>query len=133
MDEVLNHGGKVLGSHPELEIKSIMPSPAPPDPSDQWSITCECFKSSETNPVRALECTPPLQSNVEPERQKSWPLGVHSNQIPHESPQLSRGNLKISASLQFPNHGLQFPLVFVLELALIASQAPSGSPGSILC
>lgn len=29
MDEVLSHGGRVLGSHPELEIKPIMPSPAP--------------------------------------------------------------------------------------------------------
>lgn len=80
MDEVLSDGGKALGSHPELEIKPIMPSPAPPDLSDQWNFTFECFKSSETNPIRAQECTPPLQSNVEQERQKSWPLGVHSNQ-----------------------------------------------------
>lgn len=133
MDEVLSLGGKVLGSHPELEIKPIMLSPAPPDLSDQWNFTFECFKSSETNPIRAVECTPPLQSNVEQERQKSWLLSVHSNQISHESPQLNTGNLKFSASLQFPNHRLQFPSVFMLELPLIASQASSRSPGSIFC
>lgn len=98
MDEVLSQGGKVLRSHPELEIKPVMPTPAPHDLSDQWNVTFECFKSSETNPIRALECTPPLQSNAEQERQKSRPLSVHSNQISHKSPQLSTGNLKFSAS-----------------------------------
>lgn len=120
MDEILNHGEKVLRSHPELEIKPVTPFPAPPDLSDQWNFTFERFKSSETNAIRALEGTPPLQSNVELKRQKSWPLGEHSNQISHECPQLSTGNLRFSAGLQFPNHGLQFPRVFLLELAVIA-------------
>ena len=71
MDEVLSQGGKVLRSHPELEIKPVMPAPAPHDLSDQWNFTFECFKSSETNPIRALECTPPLQSNAEQERQRA--------------------------------------------------------------
>lgn len=109
MDEVLSQGGKVPGSCPELEIKPVRPPPAPPDLSDQWNFTSECFKSSATNPIRALECTPPLQPRVEQKKQKSRPLRAHSNQISHESPQLSTGNLKFSASLQFPNHGLQFP------------------------
>lgn len=109
MDEVLIQGGKVPGSCPELEIKPVMPPPALPNLSDQWNFTSECFKSSATNPIRALECTPPLQARVEQKRQKSRPLGAHSNQISHESPQLSTGNLKFSARLQFPNHGLQFP------------------------
>lgn len=58
------------------------------------------------------------------ERQRSWPLCVHSNQISHESPrpQLSAGNLKFSASLQFPNHSPQFSSVFMLELAAVASR-----------
>ena len=125
MDEVQSQGGKALGSHLKLEIKPVMPSLAPPDLSDQCNFTFECFKSSETNPIRALECTPPPQSNVEQERQKSWPLhGVHSNQISQESPQLSTGNLKFSASLQFPNHGLQFPGPLCLS-----KQSSAGRPG----
>lgn len=53
-----SQGGKVPGSCPELEIKPVRPPPAPPDLSDQWNFTSECFKSSATNPIRALECTP---------------------------------------------------------------------------
>ena len=86
MDEVLSQGGKVPGSCPELEIKPVRPPPAPPDLSDQWNFTSECFKSSATNPIRALECTPPLQPRVEQKKQKSRPLSAHSNQISHESP-----------------------------------------------
>ena len=106
MDEVLIQGGKAPGSCPELEIKPVMPPPALPDLSDQWNFTSECFKSSATNPIRALECTPPLQARVEQTRQKSRPLGAHSNHISRESPQLSTGNLNFPASLQVPNRGL---------------------------
>lgn len=38
IEEVLSHGGKKLERHPELEIKPVMPSPAPPDLSDQWKF-----------------------------------------------------------------------------------------------
>lgn len=47
MGEVLIHGGKVLGSHPKLETKLVMPSPDLPDLSDQWNFTFESCKSSD--------------------------------------------------------------------------------------
>ena len=135
MDEALIQGGKAPGSCPELEIKPVMPPPALPDLSDQWNFTRECFNSSATNPIRALECTPPLQARVEQRRQKSRPLGAHSNQTSRECPQLSRGNLNFAASLQVPSRGLQFPgslWVFTLGLAGSAGHCWSwaaGGPG----
>lgn len=73
------------------------------------------------NPIRALECPLPLHSVARP-RDKEAGLSVCNQITSLPEPQLRTGNLKLSASLQFPNPSLQSPWAFLHDLAVSVLQ-----------